>query len=76
VPVTIFFIPGVFPIVPGLSMYRAVYFFIKGSSQVGQGFLEETIKISGMIALSIFTIDTIFKTIGKIKKASFLDEQD
>lgn len=69
-PVTIFFIPGVFPIVPGLSMYRAVYFFINGSSQVGQGYLEETIKISGMIALAIFTIDTIFKTIGKFQKVS------
>lgn len=69
-PVTVFFIPGVFPLVPGLSMYRAVYHFINGFSQIGQNFLEETIKISGMIALAIFTIDMVFKIISKFQKAS------
>lgn len=68
IPVTVFFIPGVLPLVPGLSMYRAVYHFINGASPIGQSFLEETIKISGMIALAIFTMDTIFKTIRKFQK--------
>lgn len=70
IPVTVFFIPGIFPLVPGLSMYRAVYHFINGFSQVGQSFLEETIKISGMIALAIFTVDMIFKIISKFQKVS------
>lgn len=70
VPVTVFFIPGVLPLVPGLSMYRAVYHFINGASQIGQGFVEETIKISGMIALAIFTVDVIFKIISKFQKVS------
>ena len=70
IPVTSFFIPGVFPLVPGLSMYRAVYHFINGFGQTGQVFLEEVIKISGMIALAIFTIDMAFKIAAKFKKST------
>jgi uncharacterized membrane protein YjjB (DUF3815 family) len=67
IPVTVFFIPGVFPLVPGSSMYLAVYNFIRGSGQDSQFYFAETIKISGMIALAIFTIDTVFNVITRLQ---------
>ena len=66
-PVTMFFIPGFYPLVPGYRMYMAVYNFIEGNGSMAKVFLIDTIKISGMIALAIFTIDTVFKVINKIK---------
>ena len=67
VPVTIFFIPGFYPLVPGYRIYMSVYNFIAGNGSIAQSYLVETIKISGMIALSIFTIDTVFNIVNKLK---------
>lgn len=66
-PVTMFFIPGFYPLVPGYRMYMAVYNFIEGNGTLAQVYLIDTIKISGMIALAIFTIDTVFNVINKVK---------
>lgn len=66
-PVTMFFIPGFYPLVPGYKMYMSVYNFISGKELLAQQYLAETIKISGMIALAIFTIDTVFSVINKLK---------
>mgnify|MGYP000866491558 CR=1 FL=1 len=66
-PVTMFFIPGFYPLVPGYRMYMSVYNFIAGNGALAQVYLIDTIKISGMIALAIFTIDTIFNVINRIK---------
>ncbi len=66
-PVTMFFIPGFYPLVPGYKMYMSVYNFISGKELLAQQYLVETIKISGMIALAIFTIDTVFGVINKLK---------
>ncbi len=65
VPVTIFFLPGFFPLFPGSGMYLAVYEFIKGHTSLAQGELIVTLQIAGMIALAIFTIDTVFKVLKK-----------
>jgi uncharacterized membrane protein YjjB (DUF3815 family) len=66
-PVTMFFIPGFYPLVPGYRIYMAVYNFIAGNGQLAQNYFNDTIKISGMIALAIFTIDTIFNIFNKVK---------
>ena len=66
-PVTIFFIPGFYPLVPGYRIYMSVYNFIAGNEQLAQTYLVDTIKISGMIALAIFTIDTVFNILNKVK---------
>lgn len=66
-PVTVFFIPGFFPLVPGTSIYLAVYNFIGENGVLAQSYLSQTIKVSGMIALSVFTIDTVFNIINKLK---------
>lgn len=59
-PSTMFFIPGFYPLVPGYRLYMAVYNFILGDRMLASGFFMDTFKISGMIAMAIFTIDTIF----------------
>ena len=71
VPVTIFFLPGFFPLVPGSGMYLTVYEFIQGNTDLAQGHLQNTIQIAGMIALAIFTIDTVFKV---VKRAQLIKE--
>lgn len=59
-PVTVFFIPGFFPLVPGAGMYRTVYSFFVGDVAKGQYYFGQTITTAGMIALAIFTVDSIF----------------
>lgn len=66
-PVTMFFIPGFYPLVPGYRIYMSVYNFISGNEQLAQNYLVDTIKISGMIALAIFMVDTVFNIINKVK---------
>lgn len=65
-PVTVFLIPCTFPFVPGAGMYRIVYALIEGSSSDAITYFFQTMEIAGAIALSIFTIDTIFRMRGKV----------
>jgi uncharacterized membrane protein YjjB (DUF3815 family) len=67
-PVTIFFIPGLYPLVPGYRLYMAVFSFMSGNGPLATSYLVDTIKISGMIALAIFTADALFHIINKVKK--------
>ena len=67
VPVTIFFLPGFYPLVPGSGMYLTVYEFIQGNNALAQEHLQNTMQVAGMIALAIFTMDTIFKVITRIQ---------
>lgn len=59
-PSTMFFIPGFYPLVPGYRLYMGVYNFILGDRILASEYFIGTFKISGMIAMAIFTIDTIF----------------
>lgn len=59
-PVTVFLIPGIIPTVPGLDMYRAVYYLIVGQNSLAQQHMLLALKIAGMIALAIFMVDALF----------------
>lgn len=62
-PVTVFLISGILPLVPGTGMYRTVYqLFIGNRSLAGQSFLL-TMQMAGMIALSIFIMDSVFRVL-------------
>ena len=61
VPVTVFFIPSFFPLVPGTQMYQAVYSYITGDSALGNVYFLETLLKAGMIALAILTVDSLFR---------------
>lgn len=64
-PVTVFLIPGILPLVPGLGMYRSVYNLIMVSNAMAGHYLLETLQSAGCIALAIFTMDTIFRMINQ-----------
>ena len=59
VVVTIFLIPGILPIVPGVAIYRTVYYLIMNDIVNTRHYLMHTILISGSIAIAIFLIETI-----------------
>lgn len=59
-PVTIFLIPGILPLVPGIGMYRSVYHFMIEDG-LASHYMIETIKTAGAIAMAIFTMDTLFR---------------
>ncbi|MBU9742299.1 threonine/serine exporter family protein [Lachnospiraceae bacterium ASD3451] len=59
-PVTTFFVPGILPIVPGVGMFRVVYYMLEKDFEAVKSYLFETFMIAGAIALAIFLIDSIF----------------
>lgn len=63
-PVTIFQIPGIIPLVPGMGMYQTLSAVITNDyEQVGYYFLE-TIQIAGAIAVAmtlVFALHALFK---------------
>lgn len=62
-PVTMFLIPGILPLVPGVGMYRIVYFMLLENSAMAGYYFFYTLQMAGMIAIAIFIMDTIVKMI-------------
>lgn len=62
-PVTLFLIPGILPLVPGIGMYRIVYYFMLENSEgrMTSYYFAYTLQMAGMIAIAIFITDTFFK---------------
>ena len=52
-PVTVFLIPGVFPLVPGAGIYYTAYYLIMNDVAMGSAKGLETFKIAGAIVLGI-----------------------
>ncbi|MGT2932687.1 threonine/serine exporter family protein [Streptococcus catagoni] len=66
-PVTIFYIPSYFPLVPGAGVYRIAYYYIQGNvSLAGKNFIESML-ISGAIALSVFLVDSFLEIYNHLK---------
>lgn len=60
-PVTVFFIPGFFTLVPGGGMYRTALYAFQGNMHLAMSELVTTIFTALAIALAVFTVDTIVK---------------
>lgn len=60
-PVTIFYIPSFFPLVPGVGLYRIAYYYIQGNTQLAGDNLINSILIAGAVALSIFIVDSFLE---------------
>lgn len=60
-PVTVFLIPGIYPLVPGAGIYRTAYSIIMGENASASIWLLETLVTAGMIALGIFMVDILWK---------------
>ena len=66
-PVTVFVIPGIFPIVPGLAMYNGMTMIIEKQYDVGMSLLLQAGMDASAIALGIMFIGSLFRVI-KIKR--------
>lgn len=56
---TIFLIPGILPTVPGIAMYKLVYYLINNNSSEATYYLLQAILITAGIALAIFITESI-----------------
>ena len=64
-PVTVFLIPGIIPMVPGVGMYRIVYSMISEDHAMSGFYFTNTLQIAGLIAIAIFIMDTVFRVFQK-----------
>ena len=60
-PVTLYLVTGILPLVPGVGMYRTVYYLLQSNHGQTAYYLSYTLQIAGMIALAIFVVDSFFK---------------
>ncbi len=60
-PVTVFLVGGILPLVPGIGMYRIVYFLITQDMEMLSLTLSSTLQTAAMIAIAIFVSDTVFR---------------
>lgn len=71
-PVTVFFLPGFFPLVPGGGMYRTALAFIQGKTASGVEELGTTMFIALAIALAVYTVDSIVHIRSNKKRPKFV----
>lgn len=64
-PVTVFLISGILPMVPGVGMYRIVYFMLSEDSAMTAYYFNHTLQIAGLMAIAIFIMDTFFRMFQK-----------
>lgn len=69
-PSTLFSIPGIYPLVPGYTLYQTMYYFTKNQLDVGLIALLDTLKNAGAIALGII----IMSSLGNFRK-KFYDKK-
>lgn len=55
-PVTVFLLPGIFPLVPGASIYYTAYYFIQGDNALALSHGITTLKIAVGLATGIALI--------------------
>lgn len=67
-PVTLYLVTGILPLVPGVGMYRTVYYLLQSNHELTSYYFSYTLQIAGMIALAIFVVDSCFKRLYKRKK--------
>jgi uncharacterized membrane protein YjjB (DUF3815 family) len=66
-PSTIFSIPGIFPIVPGIAAYETIQFMAANDMLNAGGKLVETLAGAGSIAFGILLVTAAFKFFSKPK---------
>lgn len=71
-PVTVFFLPGFFTLVPGGGMYRTALAFIQAETTTGVRELGTTMFIALSIALAVFTVDSFVNVIYNNKRPKFV----
>ncbi|MEN6314846.1 MAG: threonine/serine exporter family protein [Clostridiaceae bacterium] len=67
-PSTVFSIPGIFPIVPGIAAYEAIQYMTSNDLYSAGGKLVETLTGACAIAFGILLVTALFRIISKPKK--------
>ncbi|MBQ5800525.1 MAG: threonine/serine exporter family protein [Clostridia bacterium] len=62
-PTTVLMIPGLLPMVPGVSIYRVVYYTLENEPELIRHYLLEALQIAAMIAFAILIVETVFRAI-------------
>ena len=52
-PVTVYLVPGIFPLVPGAGIYYTAYYFVMSQSARGAAKAVETMEVAGAITVGI-----------------------
>ena len=60
-PVTLFLVCGILPLVPGVAMYRLVYYLLISDKVTAGIYAVTTVSVTGAIALAVFFVDTVFQ---------------
>ena len=60
-PATVFSIPGIFPLVPGIAAYETIRFLLSDKLQEAGGKMVETLAAAGAIAFGIFLATAFFR---------------
>lgn len=71
-PSTVFSIPGIFPLVPGITAYEAITLLVDNKLGEGLGKIIETMNGAGAIAFGILIITAIFRFRSRIKAGKSL----
>ena len=58
-PVTIFLLPGIFPLVPGAGIYYTAYYFLQGKQELFASKGGETFKVALALALGIALVCSV-----------------
>jgi uncharacterized membrane protein YjjB (DUF3815 family) len=67
-PVTVFLICGIFPLVPGAGIYYTAYYFIMNENTIAMARGMETLKIAAAISLGIVLMLSLpYSVFGRIK---------
>lgn len=66
-PATIFSIPGIFPIVPGIAAYETIQYLFSDQLQNAGEKIVETLSGAGAIAFGILLVTAVFRIFSKKK---------
>ena len=58
-PVTVFLLPGIFPLVPGAGIYYTAYYFIQGNNALALSNGISTFKVAVALAVGISLVLSI-----------------
>ena len=61
IPATVFSIPGIFPLVPGIAAYETIQYLLSDKVQEAGGKMAETLAGAGAIAFGILLVTALFK---------------
>lgn len=67
-PASMFYVPGIFPLVPGITAYSTINYIVEGKFNEALGKAAFTLAIGGAIAFGIMLSSTIFKFMTQINK--------